>query len=95
MNATAVPGLFDPLAAEPVRYFRNCRQDSYCTLQGETVLYFTPDHHDGFDTSEDITRAVVLKYAEKQPHLDGEITLKEVDKIRQGWSAPPPIPHPR
>lgn len=72
---------------EPVRYYRNCRPDTYCTLQDEKVLYFTPEHPQGFDTSENITRAVVLKYAEKQPHLDGEITPQQANDIRNKWDA--------
>lgn len=66
---------------EPVRYFRNCNPASYCTLQGDCVTYFAPHVPNGF-VSEDITREVVLKYAEKQPALDGEIDHEAAMKIR-------------
>lgn len=72
------------LGDEPVRYFRNCRPGTYCTLQGETVLYFTPEYPDGFDTSDTITRAVVLKYAGTA--LNGEIMPEAVSKIRAAWA---------
>lgn len=76
-----------PENAEPVRYFRNCEPTSYCMLVGDQVTYFSHNVPDGYPSS-DITRSVVLAYAQKQPHLDGEISLERVNEIRQGWNIP-------
>jgi hypothetical protein len=69
-----------------VRYFRNCNPASYCALQGDRVTYFAPHVPQGF-VSDDITPSVIFRYAEKQPHLDGEIDIERVEKIRAGWIA--------
>ncbi len=69
---------------EPIRYFRNCNPKTYCTLLGECVIYFAPHVPDGF-VSEDISRDVVLRYAEKQPATDGEIDFAAAMKIRETY----------